>query len=202
MAGKFEARKMHIEILQAFAKLYAGNPAVSLRCCISNRFIDMRGVYEMIHQRIFQGVVPPNIEFLDWLPTEKHFADFLCAGDCLISPSRGESFNLPLLQALACGKQVITNKAHAHADYITEENAIICPTGPMEVAADGVFFRNDGKINTGNWYSVPAEGIAAAMEKAVALGRKKNDAGIKTALNLQWKPPAKKLVEIWREVAG
>lgn len=200
IAGKFEARKLHMEILTAFAATFANNPNVKLRCCISNRFIDMKQVMPMIQQRVFKGQVPSNIEFIDWLPTEKHFADFLSHADCLISPSRGESCNLPLLQAMSCGVNVITNADHAHKDYVTEANAIVIPSEGQSVAQDNTFFRNDGKTNTGTWFNISANSIAAGMIRAVTQGRGVNNSGIETAKQYSWKNTANGIKNIWHSL--
>lgn len=201
MAGKFEARKLHFEILQAFAGTFAGNPKVKLRCCISNRFMDMNNVYQLIQNKIFGGKIPSNIEFIDWLPTERHFADFLSHGDCLVSPSRAESFNLPLLQALSAGIQVVTNANHAHADYITNRNAIVLKDSGMETAKDDVFFRNDGKTNTGQWFSIQVNEIARGMIEAYKLGRKFNLNGVETAEQYSWKKTSDNIYKIWETFA-
>jgi glycosyltransferase involved in cell wall biosynthesis len=196
MAGKFEARKLHLEILQAFMMVFANNPQVKLRCCITNRFVDMNNIYKLINERIFGGKPPSNIEFIDWLPTERHVADFLAHGDCLVSPSRAESFNLPLLQAMSCGTSVITNVEHAHSDYVNKDNAIIVPSSNKSIAKDDVFFRHDGNTNTGNWYNVSPNHIAQAMIDSFKLGRRTNEAGIFTSSFLSWKNTAYKILDI------
>lgn len=194
MAGKFESRKLHFEIFQAFKALFAGNPQVRLRCAISNRFVNMKTVYDTIIHNIFGGQLPNNIEFIDWLPTERHFADFLCSGDCLVSPSRGESFNLPLLQAMSCGVQVITNADHAHLDYVTEGNATLCKSECTETACDNMFFKNDGRTNTGKWFKITGNEIANSMVKAFQNGRKVNEAGIKTSEEYTWENTVKQIL--------
>ena len=197
LAGKFEARKLHFETLTAFAATFANQPKVRLRCAISNRFINMKSVYSSILNGIFKGALPNNIEFVEWLPTEKHFADFLNSGDCLITPSRGESFNLPLLQAMSCGKQVITNADHAHADYANDKNSILCKSDGMEVANDNMFFKNDGRVNTGEWFRVGVNEIAQAMILAFQKGKTINNDGIETAKSYTWERFAKSLQEIY-----
>lgn len=197
MAGKFEARKLHLETLQAFVSIFGNNPNVKLRCCVSNRFVDMKRVYGMISERVFQNKPPTNIEFIDWLPTERDVADFFSHADCLISPSRAESFNLPLLQAMSCGIQVITNKDHAHADYVNENNAILVPNEGMVVARDDTFFKNDGRTNTGKWFNVSTNAIASAMIEAYKRGRSVNNNGIETSKQFSWKTTATEIIKIW-----
>lgn len=200
MAGKFEARKNHFEILKAFHGLFANNPNVKLRAAITNRFINMDEVFKHINQNVFQGQMPNNIEFIQWLPTERHFADFLGHSDCFISPSRGESFNLPLLQAMSCGVPVITNADHAHADYVTAENSILVKSSGTSVASDGMFFRNDGRTNTGKWFDINVNEIAQAMIKAFQGGRKVNTAGIETAAKFDWKTTANSILKIHNSI--
>lgn len=195
MAGKFEHRKLHCETLRAFASLFGNNPNVKLRACINNRFVNMEEVYKMINQQVFGGNVPNNIEFINWLPTERHFADFLAHSDCFISPSRGESFNLPLLQAMACGVNVITNADHAHTDYVTPENATIIKNIGLVQANDGMFFRNDGRTNTGKWVDVSVNDIAQAMATVFNKGRIVNNAGVETAKKFDWQTTATKILE-------
>lgn len=196
MAGKFEARKLHMETLQAFNNLFANNPNIKLRACITNRFVNMDEVFKMINERVFQGRPPNNIEFINWLPTDRHFADFLAHSDCFISPSRGESFNLPLIQAMSCGVPVITNAEHAHADYITPENATIIKSHRMVPAFDNMFFRNDGRTNTGQWFDFQVNDLAQAMISVFQKGRKVNEAGIETAKRFTWQTTADKIVEL------
>lgn len=197
MGGKFEARKFHLEILQAFMATFANNPMVKLRCCISNRFVDMKMIMQLIHEKIFRGQPPSNVEFIDWLPTERHYADFLSHADCLVSPSRGESCNLPLLQALSCGLNVVTNADHAHKDYITADNAVVIPNEGQSVAKDDVFFRNDNTTNTGTWFNVSVNSIASGMIEAFKRGHSVNINGVETSKRYSWKTTAKDIINIW-----
>lgn len=199
VAGKFESRKLHFEILKAFQSLFANNPNVKLRAAITNRFINMEEVYKFINQQVFGGQMPNNVEFIQWLPTERHFADFLGHSDCFISPSRGESFNLPLLQAMSCGVPVITNADHAHTDYVTSENAILVKNSGTIIASDNMFFRNDGRTNTGKWFDIQVNDIAQAMITAFQKGRTFNHAGVETSKRFDWKTTAHKMVSIHNE---
>jgi len=199
MAGKFEVRKLHIEILQAFLNVFGNNPDVKLRCCITNKFVDMRSVHELITQQIFRGQKVNNVEFIDWLPTESHYADFLSHADCLVAPSRGESFNLPLLQAMSCGINVITNFDHAHRDYASSSNSIEVKSEGTVVAQDNTFFRNDGITNTGQWSNINGNAIAIALIETYKRGRSVNTNGIETAKKYTWENTANNIIDIWNK---
>ncbi len=44
------------------------------------------------------------------------------SADCFVSPSRGEGWNLPLLEAMACGLPAIATDWGAHKDYLNDGN--------------------------------------------------------------------------------
>jgi glycosyltransferase involved in cell wall biosynthesis len=162
----------------------------------------MEDVYRGIVSQVFGGKMPNNIEFINWLPTERHFADFLGDSDCFISPSRGESFNLPLLQAMSCGVPVITNADHAHADYVTKDNAFLVKNNGLITAQDGMFFRNDGRTNTGKWFDITVNDIAQSMIQAFNKGRHLNEGGIKTAEKYTWEAAANRIVNLHNGVCA
>ncbi len=55
--------------------------------------------------------------------------------DCFIQPSHLESFSIVLLEALACGKPVITTRCGGPESFVTAENGILVPAkNPAELA--------------------------------------------------------------------
>jgi glycosyltransferase involved in cell wall biosynthesis/tetratricopeptide (TPR) repeat protein len=49
----------------------------------------------------------------------------VCAADAYVSPTRGEGFGYPLIEAMACGRPVIATAWSAQTDYLTSENALL-----------------------------------------------------------------------------
>ena len=59
--------------------------------------------------------------------TEDQMPSIYTSGNCLVSPTRGEAFGLPLLEAKACGLDVITTKCSGQLDFLNEENSFLVP---------------------------------------------------------------------------
>lgn len=52
--------------------------------------------------------------------------------DCYASPYRGEGFNLPVLEAIACGTPVVVTDGGATDDFVSDDVAIRVPSRPAE----------------------------------------------------------------------
>ncbi len=53
-----------------------------------------------------------------WETSSADVLDFYAAADAYVSPSREDSFGLPVAEAMACGLPVITSRFAGVADYI------------------------------------------------------------------------------------
>lgn len=73
----------------------------------------------------------------DLLPEEK-VIDLIRTADVYTSVSKGEGFDLPMMQAMSMEKLIVANNFLAHGDYLTDQNSIITPhclTPCVEAAA-------------------------------------------------------------------
>lgn len=60
------------------------------------------------------------------------------AADCCISLRQGDAMDITLLEAMACGTQVLCYDAPATPELITPETGAVIPTGDISAAADAV----------------------------------------------------------------
>lgn len=60
--------------------------------------------------------------------TDEQMNEIYNTGDCFVSPSYGEGFNMTVLEAMACGLPIITSEWGGQADFIPQENYIIPAT--------------------------------------------------------------------------
>lgn len=66
------------------------------------------------------------------LPADQMPSLYRAAG-CFVLPTRGEGWNLPAFEALACGIPVITTAWSAHLDWLNENNAYLVDVETLEV---------------------------------------------------------------------
>lgn len=73
-----------------------------------------------------------------WEPSRSDVNDFYAAADVYVSPSREDSFGLPVAEAMACGLPVITSKFAGVSELIQNERDGLIVTDPHnpEVLAD------------------------------------------------------------------
>lgn len=117
----------------------------------------------------------------------------LYSGDCFVSPTMADAFNIPCLEALSCALPVITTDFGGQTDFVTRKNGWIIPTTPKEVTYD---FLYEGT----NWGMPDMAKLRKALRYAYENPeecRKKGEAGRKDVVkNLTWKKSAEKLLKI------
>ncbi len=97
----------------------------------------------------------------------------------VLAPSRGEGFDLPVLEALACGGAVVASDIAVHREHFSAAVALF-PSGDAEALAAAA-----GRVLE--------DGETAARLRA---------AGPVLAVSFSWREAAHRHLEVWREVAG
>ena len=69
-------------------------------------------------------------------------AVYNCA-NCYVSPTRGEAWGLPIIQAMSCGIPAIIPKWGGHTDYCTPSNSFMCDIDPFDTMDDKVYLTVD-----------------------------------------------------------
>jgi glycosyltransferase involved in cell wall biosynthesis len=70
-----------------------------------------------------------------WEPARPDVLDFYAAADVYVSPSREDSFGLPVAEAMACGLPVITSKFAGVSELIQNDRDGFVLSDPMDVAS-------------------------------------------------------------------
>ena len=81
-------------------------------------------------------------DYLDWQSglDRKHVVKSISETDCLVSASRHESFGVAIVEALACGKPVITTRSGGPSDTINELNGIFVEKENPEELSKGMLW--------------------------------------------------------------
>ena len=118
-------------------------------------------------QSLTEGQSYFNVHFLQYMPTNAAYNDFLNSGDIVIGMSGGEGWGLPEFQSVALGKHAVILNAHVYKDWATPENSVLVePSGKTE-AYDGFFFRQGTPFNQGNIFSFDEDAFIEGCEKAI-----------------------------------
>lgn len=193
--GKMEKRKSTLRVLKIWAKMFGNNKSHRLHCTINNPFISPQDQERLILSEL-GGNIPWNINFI---PSQKLNSDYnkvLNSIDIdLTGMSCCEGFNLPAFQATCLGKWGIYLNAHAHKDFVNEKNAILVEPSGMQPAYDGLFFKNDGQFNCGEWFDFKDEDLTDAMLKAISFANLPNKEGEKLASEFTYKKTCDILLE-------
>ena len=99
--GRWDYRKGTTEVLKTFGETFKGRNDVELIASVENPYPydGMKSTEERIK---FHKIDDSNIKFIKFTP-RKEYIKYLQEGDVFLSCARSEGWNLPLIEAMACG---------------------------------------------------------------------------------------------------
>lgn len=113
--GRWDFRKSTEEIIRAFIEEFDGE-AVDLVISVDSSFpIDgeVLGTEDRLKKK---NLLHPQIKVVHFLPRKDYLA-YLQTGNCLVTCARAEGWNLPLIEAEACGIPVICSDYGAQLEF-------------------------------------------------------------------------------------
>ncbi|MHB8064143.1 MAG: glycosyltransferase [Ruminiclostridium sp.] len=121
---KFYLRKGIDVLLESYIKAFDKKDDVELRIHSQND-AKIAEIFELISK--FQSIYrhSPNIVIKNHPLSHKELSTIYNYCDCFVFPSRGESFGLPPLEAMACKKPVIVTNWGGMLDFCNSENAYL-----------------------------------------------------------------------------
>jgi len=99
--GRWDYRKGTTEILQAFSEEFKDNDDIELLASVENPY-PYDGLYSTEERIKHYNIDTKNIQFLKF-PSREHYVNYLQTAQVFVSCSRSEGWNLPLIEAMACG---------------------------------------------------------------------------------------------------
>ena len=194
--GKWETRKGHDILVQAFNEAFTEEDDVELWMMCDNPFYPEEENFKW--ERLYRtSKLGEKIRIVPRQETQADVYNIMSQTDCGVFPARAEGWNLELLEMMSCGKAVIATNYSSHTEFCNEENCMLVEITELEDAHDGKWFRGQGK-----WAKIEEAQITQVAEYMRETHEKKkkdelniNQAGVDTAKKFSWKNSAEKILE-------
>ena len=159
--GKWEVRKQQDQIVTAFHKAFSQQDNVELWLSCDNTFIND---YVDQKKQAYKDLLGDRIKIIGRVKSPFDLARIIQQSYCFVAPSLAEGWNLPLLEAMACGKFSIATDYSGHTEFINKDTThLIEPTG-LVPAIDGMWFKENSPTNCGEWCSYSIDDLISAMK--------------------------------------
>lgn len=191
--GKWEKRKSHDIIIECFNNAFTDKDDVELWMVTSNPFLNKNQENEWI-SLVESSRLRKKIKIFPRLPNHQAIAEIISYSNCGIYISRGEGWNLELLETLSMNKPVIVTNYSAHKDYCDSNNSFLVDITETEKAFDGMWF-----FGNGNWAKIDEaqkNQIIDYMKFVYSKSINTNMNGVETARSLSWSNTSDRLVSI------
>ena len=194
--GKWEVRKQQDAIVMAFNKAFGPKDNVKLWMSCNNKFIKDYVDQKKIKYKEYLG---DKLTIIDYIKEHSDLARLMQQSYCFVAPSLAEGWNLPLLEAMACGKFNIATNYSAHTQFCNDESSILIePTGLVD-ARDDMWFKEGNETNNGQWCSYSEDDLISSMQliyKKYKDGIVLNEDAAENAKRFTWTKSAEKMRSI------
>lgn len=177
--GKFESRKSTVELIRAYLLAFA-NTKVQTRliCHCFNPFdqnfqSNMSNLMSSLGLRLIQAATQTSLVGINGaciveIPigriNDEQLSQLYKAAHVGVFPSKGEGWNLPLMEAIQSGLPCIATYHSAHTEYLTPEfgypQDLLMKNLVLQPAIDNVFFKGD----RGNWATFSVNDLAEKLK--------------------------------------
>jgi glycosyltransferase involved in cell wall biosynthesis len=162
--GKWEVRKGHNELLEAFNSAFTPEDNVELWMMNQNPFIGVHN--ENWKTRYVASTMGPKIKLLPRVNTQAELRVLYNTVDFGVFPAHAEGWNLEPLEMMACGVPSIVTNYSGHTEFCNDSNSYLVEPNGMEKAQDGIggrWFHGQGE-----WCTFSVDDLVDAMQKAHA----------------------------------
>jgi autotransporter strand-loop-strand O-heptosyltransferase len=115
--GRWDYRKSTKEIIQTFLQTFSEDEPVDLIVSIDNMWGEEMDGFKTTEDRLdAYGLTDPRIKVVHF-PTRENYIKYLKTGHVFVSCARSEGWNLPLIEAMACGTPSIYSECSAQMEF-------------------------------------------------------------------------------------
>ena len=194
--GKWEFRKGHDVLVEAFEKAFEPTDNVKLYMMNHNPFLSQEQEREWV-DLYKNSKMGEHVEILPRVQTHQEVAQLIRQMDCGVFPSRAEGWNLEAIEMMACGKEVIITNYSAHTEFCDNQNSLLVEVDEKETAYDGIWFHGQG-----SWAALDTPQVEQLVAHMRAVHKKKqggsriyNEEGVGTSKSFNWNLTGEKILE-------
>lgn len=158
LAGRWDYRKSIKEIIETFLKTFDKDEPVDLIISVDNPFSGdgMKTTEERLEH---YGLLDDRIKILHF-PSRIDYIDILKSCDAFVSCARSEGWNLPLIEAMACGVPSIYSNCSGQLEFAEGKGIPVNIVGEKPVDASTYSHFND---SVGNYYEPDFKDLGKKM---------------------------------------
>lgn len=190
--GKVEVRKHSKEIVDLFAEEFK-NDNVELWLAWDNIFI---GKEQEEWNNYAYKKLGDKVKILPRFEDFRQVANVMKQVDYFISLSSAEGWNMPLLEAMACGLPCIATNCTAQTEFVNKDNCYLVEPKEMEYAFDGVFFKD----RIARWWKIDQDCKQQFKQNLRLMLGQSNEAGIETAKKFTWDHSAMQILSLLKSM--
>jgi len=161
--GRWDYRKSTKEIIEAFLEEFGEDEPIDLILSIDNRFA--KDELENTENRLeHHKLLNPRLK-IKHFPSREDYIQYLQKGHVFLSCARAEGWNLPLIEAMACGTPSIYSNCSAQLQFAEGKGLPVKITGkkPAIMGEYSTFSQSD---MTGEFYTPDYEDLKKVMRDA------------------------------------
>jgi autotransporter strand-loop-strand O-heptosyltransferase len=160
--GRWDYRKSTKEIIQTFLKTFSPEEPVDLIVSIDNMWGEEMDGYKTTEERLnAYGLTDPRIKMINF-PTREDYIKYLKTGHVFVSCARSEGWNLPLIEAMACGTPSIYSESCAQMEFAEGKGIPVKIVGERPANAND-YGRYTMSELPGNYYEPDFEDLSNKM---------------------------------------
>ena len=158
--GRWEYRKSTKEIIETFLKEFNPDEPVDLIISVDNSFSG-DGLETTENRLKHYGLEDSRIKIVNF-PSREDYIDYLKNGHVFLSCARSEGWNLPLIEAMACGTPSIYSACSGQMEFAEGKGLPVKILD--ELPAQDADYK--GRLLTGNYYEPDYKDLAKVMRDA------------------------------------
>ena len=161
--GRWDYRKSTKEIIEAFLEEFGEDEPIDLVLSIDNRFAK-DGLKNTEKRLEHYGISDPRLK-VKHFPSREDYVQYLQKGHVFLSCARSEGWNLPLIEAMACGTPSIYSNCSAQLQFAKGKGLPVKITG-KKPAIMGEYSTYSQSDMTGEFYTPDYEDLKIVMRDA------------------------------------